>query len=511
MVVTTTKQALSVNRIIGQKTDTDVIEEDFIVPDIKPDILNTISTSGVVCVYKKEVLSGKVRIDGAINTYIMYLADDEKSSVRGLNTILDFSKTIDMENVKEGMTLENKITLKSIECRVLNGRKISIKAIIEIELKVLSNEEIEFVNEVEDVKDVQLLNKTLTLNSILGTGLTRVYAKDTMVIDSADNLAEIMKAEISIINKETKVSYNKILVKADSLVKIMYLTEDNRINIVSQQIPVMGFIDMQDVTDENVCDVSFELKNLLIKPNSVEEHSIYVEAELEIDCSVSQEKQMNIIQDLYSPSVDLVYKQKQINVISKKEVAKDICTIREKQLIPEIGNHKIYDVDVMPSIISQKILNGRIMYEGQIKLNFIFEEDNSSRVNTLSIEVPFTFNMDFEGVKPTSQINSNIDVTMQDFVVMPQGEGVEIKIDLEFKTEMSNNEALQVIEEINIDENRNDTRYSLIIYFVKQGDTLWNIAKRFKTTVDAIATMNGIEDENKIDIGEQLFIPNYCQ
>ena len=31
------------------------VDEDIIVPDIKPDILKTISTSGNVCIYKKEV------------------------------------------------------------------------------------------------------------------------------------------------------------------------------------------------------------------------------------------------------------------------------------------------------------------------------------------------------------------------------------------------------------------------------------------------------------------------
>ena len=47
------------------------VEGDMIVPDSKPDILNTICTSGVVCIYKKEVLEEKVRIDGNINTYII--------------------------------------------------------------------------------------------------------------------------------------------------------------------------------------------------------------------------------------------------------------------------------------------------------------------------------------------------------------------------------------------------------------------------------------------------------
>ena len=507
MQITTSKETLCINQVIGQRTDTAMVEEDFVVPDIKPDILNTIRTNGTVCIYKKEVMDGKVRIDGAIQVYIMYLADDENLNVRALNTTLDFSQVIDFDNVKQGMILQDKVTLKSLECRVLNGRKINVKAILDLDLKVISNEEVDFVKELNEVKDVQLLDSTLKLNSLLGSGLTKVYAKDTIVLDSVDNLMEIMKADVSIINQETKISYNKVLVKADACVKIMYLTEDNRICTVNQLIPVMGFIDMPDVNDENLCDVKYQIKNLLIKPNNIEEHSIYVEAELEINCYVYETKEINIIQDLYSPSIDLIYKQKQIHAIAQKEIIKDVCMIREKQFISEIGNHKIYDVDIKPTIVNQNILKNRIMYEGEIELNFLFVAENSSKIGTKNVILPFTFNMDYDGVNQGSQLDTNIQISLQDFTIMPD-ESIDIKIDLEFLVSLSNNQKLQVIEEINIDESRQNERYSLIIYFVKPGDTLWNIAKRFRSTVSHIAKMNGIEDENKINVGQQLFIPS---
>src|SRR5699024_8148639 len=101
--------------------------------------------------------------------------------------------------------------------------------------------------------------------------------KDTIAIDNVDNLAEILKANICICDKDIKVSYNKILTKAEAQVKIMYLTEDNRINLVNTKIPVVGFIDIPNVTENNICDVNYEIKNLVIKPNSMEEHSIYIE------------------------------------------------------------------------------------------------------------------------------------------------------------------------------------------------------------------------------------------
>ena len=39
-----------------------------------------------------------------------------------------------------------------------------------------------------------MLNKNLNVNSLIGRGTTKAYAKDTLVIDNIDNLSEVMKA-----------------------------------------------------------------------------------------------------------------------------------------------------------------------------------------------------------------------------------------------------------------------------------------------------------------------------
>lgn len=54
MVVETTRDNICVNHIIGQKTENFIAEGDSIIPDIKPDIINEVCTSGTVCIYKKK-------------------------------------------------------------------------------------------------------------------------------------------------------------------------------------------------------------------------------------------------------------------------------------------------------------------------------------------------------------------------------------------------------------------------------------------------------------------------
>ena len=44
------------------------------------------------------------------------------------------------------------------------------------------------------------------------------------------------------------------------------------------------------------------------------------------------------------------------------------------------------------------------------------------------------------------------------------------------------------------------------LYVVSCGDTLWKIAKKYNTTVDALAKLNNIEDPEKINVGDKIFI-----
>ena len=210
------RENLNVNKLIAEKKEIIFVEGDMIVPDSKPDILNTICTSGVVSIYKKEAQEGKVRLDGSVNTYIMYMPDGGEDTVRGLNTCIDFSENINVSNCIDGMNVISDIKIKSIEAKVINGRKVGIKATLEVNLKIYSNEDVEIINEIQNENNIQILKEDLTVNSLVGQGTTKIYAKESIQLDVADNLAEILKAQVCLIDRDVKISYNKVLAKSEA-------------------------------------------------------------------------------------------------------------------------------------------------------------------------------------------------------------------------------------------------------------------------------------------------------
>ena len=508
MKIETEKKKICVNRLVSQKKERIILEEDVIIPDIKPDILKPISSNGNVCISKQEVLEGKIRLEGNVDIYIMYLADSERDNIRGINTSISFKEIIDCQVATSKMKIDAKVVMKSIECKVLNGRKVSIKVELEADIKLYYNDVLNIVSDTRDIKDIQTIKNKIKLNSVVGSNSTKTYAKETIKINSEDNLAEILRADFSIINKDIKISYNKILAKADINVKMIYLTEDNRIRSVEEKIPVMGFIEMMNISEGDICEVRYITKNILIKPNAEEEHSIYVEIELELICDAFKEEEIEIIEDLYSPTRNLKYDSRDIVTIIDKSTRNEIYEINERISIKELEGERLTDIRVTPMINNVTVSRGKIIYDGEVKADFMMTSNNQSTVESITKMIPYIYSVENDDITEESRVDTSIDVIMQDFVL--EDSEVTINIRLNFEINKYNQLNMNIIEEIEEGEDRtNMNPYSMTIYFVKPGDTLWKIAKRHRSTIDDIVRLNKIEKNSEIDVGMQLFIPKY--
>ena len=506
MEINTTKETLNVNKVICEKREMINIQGDMIVPDSKPDILNTITTTGNVSIYKKEIMEGKIRVDGNILTHIMYLADGEKDNIRSLNTGLDFSETINISELMTGMNVDITPNIKFIECKVLNGRKIAIKVTLEVGMKVHSNETVEIVTGLND-ENIQVLSQKTKVNSVLGEGATKAFVKENIAIPTTDNLAEILSAQICLVDKDIKISYNKILAKSEVEIKMAYLTEDGRICKTQSRLPLVGFIDMPNIQENNICDTSYMIRNVIIKPNGIEEHSIYIEIEVEIYCITYEEKELQIIQDMYCPGEKMQFEKNIVNTISDKQCNRTICNIREKINVPELETGEIIDVGINPIINKESKLNGKIIFEGEMELNFIFTDNSTVGVNTKKVTVPFEQTIDNIQNSESCKIDTRVEINSQEF--SNQAGVVSTNLDLNFETDAYRSTAIPVINNITTTPQDQLEDYSVIIYVVKAGDTLWEIAKRFGSTVNDIVRVNGIERPDRLNIGEKIYIPKY--
>ena len=167
MEVDVNKEKICINKLVCEKKELFFVEDDVIVPDTKPDILNTINLNGNVCILKKEVMDGKMKLEGCVNTCVMYIPDSKNNNLRGLNAEINFTKMLNIDECKENMIVVASFNVKDLECKVLNGRKINIRAGIETCIKLYSNEDLDIIDKVNNIGDIQTLEKEFKINSLI--------------------------------------------------------------------------------------------------------------------------------------------------------------------------------------------------------------------------------------------------------------------------------------------------------------------------------------------------------
>ena len=222
-------------------------------------------------------------------------------------------------------------------------------------------------------------------------------------------------------------------------------------------------------------------------------------------CSCFEERQVSIIQDMYSPSMNLGFKENKVSTMVNMKNTCDTINVRDKVRLEDAEHTKICDVQVMPVVSDMNISRDKVRIDGDLDLNFILTSDEGESITTLNRKVPFNFTQEIQGLTEDSKVDMEIVPVLREF--MTDDMEVGVKVDLGVSTNSYNLEDVNVID--GIEELTEDCTnpYSMVIYFVKPGDTLWKIAKRYRSTVEEIARVNGIEDQDKIDVGMQLFIP----
>ncbi len=267
----------------------------------------------------------------------------------------------------------------------------------------------------------------------------------------------------------------------------------------------MGFIDLVGVSEDNICDVKYKLKNIVVKPNSKEEHSIYVEIEFEIYARVFENREVNIIQDMYSPSRNLTFKENRISTMVNMLNTEDIINVREKIRLDDAEYSRICDVQVKPVISETEISKDRVKFRGDVDLNFILTNNSEDNIISVNKKVPFDYTQEVNGLTQESKVSAMVVPKFREFVANDMD--VSAKIDLALDTNSYNLETVNVIDNIEETEETDEHSYSMVIYFVKPGDTLWKIAKKYRSTIEDIARINNIENPDRIEVGKQLFIP----
>lgn len=503
MAFETSKETFNINQIIASKSQSATIESDCIVPDIKPDLLQVIHTSGIVNVYKKELSDGKMRIDGSILAYVMYIGSDgKKKQVKSICHNMDFSQIIVLDNVKSEMNENTYVTLNQINCKIINERKVSIKAELGFDIQVFTSSSIENINDVK-IDDLQKLEKKFNINTIVGIGSTKTNISEKINCDT--KIQDILSVNTNINNIESKISVNKVLEKANFDIKIMYLSKDNKITIIKRTFPIMGFIDMNNIKSENICSPHFEINNIVVKPNGTEDLTLNIDVDINISLIVYENKEISIIQDMYSPSKNLKFTQNSISTTGSLTFQTGTFNFQHREAL-NIGENTVCNIDPKITNIKSSISGNIVNIEASANFDILCT-NKGGLLSLNKITVPINYKISVntkEALNSNTCIQVNYSILNENFNITPANE-LDLRMDVNFMLSINNNVSLNIVNSVSEDSAPQNTPFNIVIYYTKGNETLWEIAKKYKSTPANIMKMSNLKS-NQISPGMQLFI-----
>ena len=132
------------------------LEEDFNVPDVRPDVEQIIQSKERIVVEQTRAENGKVVTAGFLEVSILYMDDTKDHQLHRLDTKLPFDERIAMEGLEQGETVRLSCTAEDVNVALINSRKLSVRAVLGFEASV---EEIYDMSAAADIRSDVLVIK----------------------------------------------------------------------------------------------------------------------------------------------------------------------------------------------------------------------------------------------------------------------------------------------------------------------------------------------------------------
>ena len=256
---------------------------------------------------------------------------------------------------------------------------------------------------------------------------------------------------------------------------------------------------------ESQVKMDIEFANYEIKENLEGNLRILdLEIKVKIDGKVYEQREKEIILDAYSTKKEIDLERKNI------EVVENVKELQNKEIIEGNIAHsyfkEVYSIEGSSTILDSRIVEDKLILEGLIILNIIYLDSDSEEINTLREEIPFKTYVESEGIDET--MAPEVESMVEDIDYKINDNKLILKVHLNNLIELNRRKNINIIlnleeKEEYIDKSR---RPSITIYIVQSGDSLWNIAKRYNTTVDDIISSNDISSPDTLMPGEKIII-----
>lgn len=511
------KKDIVIDKKIGRESTQILIEGDIIVPDTKPDIDTVLEVVSNAYIDNKEILNGRINFKGNFDINVLFIAKGEEKPIYNINYTYPINDFINIDNAEKSMTTFITCDTTNLDYKLINDRKVSFRAVLDVHSEVLANENFEIVSEIDGILESQIKKSKVNINKIACAKFDRFNIKDEIEIPATNpNIKEILQCNLNISNKEIKVLNDKLNVSGNIKASILYKSDEQESMPVyfEQEIPFSGSLDTDGAKENMFADVYLDIqeKNInIMEDNDGENRVIGLDTYIGCNIKIYFEDEMEILEDAYELNKTIEFEQNQhkypVLVCKNKNQApiKEVVKLEESPSILQVV--KIWGKPILDNVQS---LEDKILAEGIIECNILYITNNDEYpMNCYKCIIPYSQLIEAKGAIPLdTQVDINVNLEHIG-VNMLSDKDLEVRCMLNFDTSVLIEKILNFVTGVLIDDIKDDILNSIgsmTIYVVGEGDTLWNLAKKFNTTIDDILELNDIENPDLIYPGQKLLI-----
>lgn len=484
------------------KMSESLIEGKLSVPAEKADIGRILLVQGRVHI-SAEPGDGKVFMEGTVRFNVVYMGFE--GSIDSFESSSPFRHTENMDNAGAGMNVYAKGSVKEIEYTVEDDRTIYVKGVVSMNINGCMPVVYEAVTGA-DSPDIQVKSLRRTMTGI------KDYKKDTATIrediripQSMPKAEKILFADAYAVVKSVKTEDLKIIVEGDIKMMVLYLSEDKNapLQYFYDSLPFGDILASEGASSGDVVLADADLYDLNMDVAEESGDIFRLGAKINVLCTVNGQSEMEYMEDAYSLKNRLSVKYKDCSykhVVlsgSVKSFARSSITIPPYE--PSVS--RIVCMKASPVIVAATPNTDRVYIEGLMMFSICYASPEGMR--NYSGEVPFESEAQMEGLLPSHGVDVSAEVENSTFEGAGRDISAKFMMDVQIKAFSQNR--FKLVADVEETEEEAPHKKGITIYFADGNETLWDVAKRYSTTLESIKRFNP-DLEEKIEQGQRIFI-----
>lgn len=477
-----------------------------IVPDSCADIARIVDTTGVVCLTGRELSNdGRFCASGTVEVSVLYIPEKGDGPC-ALRFQIPFQCCGEGQDAAQAEFLDIRGELENIDTRALNPRKVLTRANLvfypsgcrHVSLSVCTDA-------AEEDSAIQLLREkkeTMVVAGIREKEFT--FTEELPLSPGRGAAAEILSTRLMVRGTDSKLIGSKLVVKGLISASVLYRENGGRLSVLQQDLPFSQILEGGGFTDDLDSSASYRILSADCRVGTEDSpedpHILTLSLLLRARVTVRRREEIAFIADLYSTSAAVNCQTSELTL--REGVERRSCRLNVRELLETgVDVKAVVDTEVGCGLVRPSGNPGALEIPLWARCLYLDENDvlHSVRRDFSALceeEVP-------EGCRAEAEAVCRGDVMAS---IVPDGVELRFQVDCDVET-ARDSRCLCVNGGETDEEERHETGPSLILRKVSPDESLWSVAKQYRTTCRSILEVNEIGEESQLPHDRLLLIP----